>query len=91
MERDAFLDWVGQLPRVLNGPAVVRWNTDKVYLRDLEAGGVPNTPTTYVSPGETWTPPTGGEWVVKPTISAGSQDTANSAIKAKRQRADFSA
>jgi hypothetical protein len=70
-----FLAWARRVPRLLNPAEILRWNTDKVYLRDLEAAGVPITPTTYVSPGETWTPPTDGEWVVKPTISAGSQDT----------------
>ena len=38
--RDEFLAWVGRLPRVLNEPAVVRWNTDKRYLADLAAAGV---------------------------------------------------
>jgi hypothetical protein len=73
--RADFLAWAQSVPRLLNPADILQWNTDKVYLRDLEAAGVPITPTTYVSPGETWTPPTDGEWVVKPTISAGSQDT----------------
>ena len=78
--RDDFLAWARRVPRLLNPADILRWNTDKVYLRDLEAAGVPITPTTYVSPGETWTPPTDGEWVVKPTISAGSQDTGRYAL-----------
>ena len=73
--RDDFLAWAASVPRLLNPADTLRWNTDKIYLRDLEAAGVPITPTTYVSPGETWTPPSDGEWVIKPTISAGSQDT----------------
>jgi hypothetical protein len=78
--RDDFLAWAQRVPRLLNPAGILRWNTDKVYLLDLAAAGVPTTPTTYVSPGETWTPPTDGEWVVKPTISAGSQDTGRYAL-----------
>jgi len=78
--RDDFLAWARSVPRLLNPAGILRWNTDKVYLRDLEAAGVPITPTTYVAPGETWTPRTDGEWVVKPTISAGSQDTGRYAL-----------
>ncbi|MCU7723427.1 hypothetical protein ODJ79_06860 [Actinoplanes sp. KI2] len=78
--RADFLTWAQSVPRLLNPVDILRWNTDKVYLRDLEAAGVPITPTTYVRPGETWTPPTDGEWVVKPTISAGSQDTGRYAL-----------
>jgi hypothetical protein len=73
--RDAFLAWARRVPRLLNPADVLEWNTDKRYLRDLASAGVPVTPTTYVSPGDTWIPPASGEWVVKPTISAGSQDT----------------
>jgi hypothetical protein len=73
--RDAFLAWARSVPRLLNPADILVWNTDKRYLSDLAAAGVPITPTTYVAPGETWTPPFEGEWVVKPTISAGSQDT----------------
>ena len=30
---------------VVNSPAILRWNLDKRYLRDLEAAGVPTVPT----------------------------------------------
>ena len=73
--RDAFLAWAQGVPRLQNPADILLWNTDKRYLSDLAAAGVPVTPTTYVAPGDTWTPPATGEWVVKPTISAGSQDT----------------
>lgn len=73
--RDAFVAWAQRVPRLLNPADVIAWNTDKTYLRDLAAKGLPVTPTSFVPPGETWPPPSGGEWVVKPTISAGSQDT----------------
>ena len=36
---------------VVNPPAVLRWNIDKRYLRDLEEAGVPVVPTLWVEPG----------------------------------------
>jgi hypothetical protein len=77
----AFLDWVHAVPRVANEAAVVAWNTDKVYLRDLEAAGIPIVPTTFVDPAAT-TVLFGGEaagaeeaqeLVVKPSVGAGSR------------------
>jgi O-ureido-D-serine cyclo-ligase len=92
-----FLAWCercGASTRLLNLPAVVRWNTDKHYLRHLHRHGVPVVPTRFVDPGQ-WAPReldaflTGGsascsvgsaeecsEFVVKPTIGAGSRDAA---------------
>ncbi|MET0819550.1 MAG: hypothetical protein ABWY58_01175 [Aeromicrobium sp.] len=73
--RDEFLAWAASVPRVHNTPDVLTWNTDKVYLRQLEAAGVPIIETRWdVSPGDDIGDHT--EWVVKPTISAGSKDTA---------------
>jgi glutathione synthase/RimK-type ligase-like ATP-grasp enzyme len=74
--RDAFLDWAVRLgPRLVNPPVVLAWNTDKRYLHELEAAGLPVVPTTLVEPGAPFTPPA-GEYVAKPTVSAGSRDTA---------------
>jgi glutathione synthase/RimK-type ligase-like ATP-grasp enzyme len=73
--RDRFLAWVEGLRRVLNPPEVVRWNTNKRYLDDLAAAGVPVVPTTFVAPGEPFRPPT-GPFVVKPAVSAGSRRSA---------------
>jgi hypothetical protein len=73
--RDEFVAWAHRVPRLFNPADIVEWNTDKRYLRTLTEAGVPVIPTDYVAPGESWTPPASGEWVVKPTISAGSQDT----------------
>jgi glutathione synthase/RimK-type ligase-like ATP-grasp enzyme len=46
-----FLEWIKSLEkvdvRVWNSPNVIRWNTDKAYLRDLEAKGVPVIPTLW--------------------------------------------
>ena len=74
--RDAFLDWARALgDRLVNPPAVLEWNTDKRYLRELAEAGLPVVPTALVEPGEAFAAPA-GEYVVKPTVSAGSRDTA---------------
>ncbi|WP_246613436.1 ATP-grasp domain-containing protein [Paractinoplanes bogorensis] len=73
--REEFIAWAHRVPRLLNPADVLEWNTDKRYLGELARSGLPVTPTEFVSPSETWTPPRTGEWVVKPTVSAGSQDT----------------
>jgi O-ureido-D-serine cyclo-ligase len=50
-----FLDWCDRCNRhtqLVNPPAMVRWNTDKHYLCDLAAAGVPVVPTRFVEPGD---------------------------------------
>lgn len=74
--RDEFLAWVERLPRVVNPPAVVRWNTDKAYLAELAAAGVPVVPTTFVEPGDALEPPP-RRFVIKPRMSAGGRGTAS--------------
>ncbi|WP_432987483.1 ATP-grasp domain-containing protein [Dactylosporangium sp. CA-233914] len=73
--RAEFVAWARSVPRLANPAEVIAWNTDKVYLRELEAAGVPIVPTTWVEPGDAWAPGDGGEIVVKPAVSAGSIDT----------------
>ncbi|MDC0710452.1 hypothetical protein POL68_18385 [Stigmatella sp. ncwal1] len=56
LRRDAFVDWaarVGRLTRLYNPPEVLRWNTHKAYLRELQAQGIAFTPTVWVPPGGT--------------------------------------
>jgi glutathione synthase/RimK-type ligase-like ATP-grasp enzyme len=74
--RDAFLRWIDALPRVLNSPPVVRWNTDKHYLAELAAAGVAVVPTTFVEPGGSFEPPP-ARFVVKPAVSAGGRRSAS--------------
>jgi len=69
--RDEFVSWAARVPRLLNRADVVRWNTDKRYLADLPHA----VATELVGPGDAWDPPA-AEYVVKPTVSAGSRDTA---------------
>ena len=50
-----FLAWAertAKLTTLVNPPPVIRWNTDKHYLRDLARAGVPTVPTQFVEPGE---------------------------------------
>jgi hypothetical protein len=69
--RDQFVAWARAVPRLLNPAEVISWNTDKRYLAQLPRA----VPTTFVRPGDSWDPPD-GQFVVKPTVSAGSRDTA---------------
>ena len=94
---DEFLDWAGRCAeqtRLLNPPAIVRWNTDKHYLVQLAHAGVPVVPTRFVEPGTdpaveldrflaggsgAFTVGASGafeQFVVKPSIGAGSRDAA---------------
>lgn len=82
-----FLAWAEQVDHVttlLNPLNVVRWNTDKHYLADLAAFGIPTVPTRFVEPDaeplesltcflETFADT--DDFVVKPTVSAGARDT----------------
>jgi glutathione synthase/RimK-type ligase-like ATP-grasp enzyme len=74
--REQFLAWARAVgDRLVNSPAVLEWNTDKRYLRELADAGLPVVPTALVEPGAAFAAPE-GEYVVKPTVSAGSRDTA---------------
>jgi O-ureido-D-serine cyclo-ligase len=94
---DEFLAWAercaGQT-RLVNSPAIVRWNIDKHYLMHIGRAGVPVVPTLFVEPGadaqaELIRFLAGGsgaftvgacgpfaQFVVKPSIGAGSRDAA---------------
>jgi glutathione synthase/RimK-type ligase-like ATP-grasp enzyme len=75
--RDAFLAWGARPRQLMNDVAVIRWNTDKRYLRELAAAGIPVVPTTWIDPetarDEALLPH--GPVVVKPSISAGARNT----------------
>jgi glutathione synthase/RimK-type ligase-like ATP-grasp enzyme len=73
--RAQFLAWAAAVPRLRNPAPVLAWNTDKAHLRDLTAAGLPVVPTVW-DPTDVAALPDAGEWVVKPSISAGSRDTA---------------
>lgn len=75
----AWLDRAGAATRVVNSPAVVRWNLDKRYLSDLAQVGVPVVPTDYATSGReaqrALAAPSHARVVVKPAVSAGARDT----------------
>ncbi len=72
--RDAFLAWAASVPRIVNRPEVLRWSTDKRYLRDLERAGLPVVPTLVVEAGDPLPGALPDEVVVKPAIGVGSVD-----------------
>lgn len=81
-----FLAWaerVSRQTRLLNPLDVIRWNTDKHYLGDLQDAGVPVVPSAFVEPDENALPIIDAllaahlevrDIVVKPAVGAGSRD-----------------
>lgn len=70
---EEFLGWARSVPRLMNSAEVFAWNTDKAYLPDLAAAGVPVVPTIVVE-GEEELPEAIAEFgvaVVKPRVGAG--------------------
>ncbi|MFE0028321.1 RimK family alpha-L-glutamate ligase [Amycolatopsis sp. NPDC059021] len=73
--RDEFLGWCESVPALVNAAPVVRWNTDKSYLAELIGAGLPVVPTELVKPGDEARWP-GSDFVVKPSVGAGSRGAA---------------
>ena len=92
----AWADRTARLTALVNPPPVIRWNTDKHYLRDLARAGVPAVPTQFVEPAERAAEAlqrflreqATAEWVVKPAVGAGSRDAARYARGEERTAAD---
>ncbi len=82
---EAFLAWLARLEalgvRLFNDPALMRWNMDKTYLATLQAAGVPLLPTAFYAKGsqvrlaEVMAQHGWQTAVVKPTVSAGGDNT----------------
>ena len=77
----AWIDRVAPATTLLNPRDVVRWNTDKHYLARLADAGVPTVPSTFIEPGhaapailDAFLERSGDEFVVKPSVGAGSRD-----------------
>ncbi|GIG28384.1 ATP-grasp domain-containing protein [Cellulomonas marina] len=80
-----FAEWIRRVDRtstLLNPAAAVTWNIDKTYLRALEGAGLPIVPTIWLDPERQMDSraihtrfPAFGDFVIKPTVSAGSRDT----------------
>ncbi|GAA2232973.1 hypothetical protein GCM10010401_00920 [Rarobacter faecitabidus] len=80
--RDEFIAWAARVPRLVNAREVLEWNTDKQYLKDLGDRGITTIDTLWLDPAKHLTSqaihtrlPAFGDYVIKPTISAGAQDT----------------
>lgn len=83
--RSEFVAWakrVSRMTRLCNPYPVVRWNSDKHYLAELDAAGVRVVPTQWLEPERHLSGralhtrfPADGDFVIKPAISAGSVDT----------------
>lgn len=85
-DRDKYLAWADSVPRLANTADVLRWNTDKRYLQELAQAGVPVVPTTWLEPGAQIALPGGGEYVIKPAISASARDTGRFDLSDAAQR-----
>ena len=91
LRRAEFLEWASAVPDLHNPAEVVQWNSDKVYLHELEDAGVPVTPTQVVPPGAAPAFPDSGEFVVKPSVGAGSRGAGRFVPTAARQAAEHAA
>lgn len=73
-EFEAWTDSVARVSTLVNPLAVIRWSSDKHYLADLDAAGIPITPSRFVEIGEPPVFPSDESgFVVKPTVGAGSR------------------
>lgn len=70
---EQFLRWIRSVPCLANPADVIEWSSDKTYLADLVGAGVPIVPTAFARPGESPSLPSGVEFVVKPSVGAGSR------------------
>ena len=71
-----FRGWARSVPRLVNRAEVLAWNTDKRYLADVDAAGLPIIPTTFLAPGRRFAGSGDGRpFVVKPNVSGAAKDT----------------
>ena len=95
LRRDEFLEWVRSVPRILNHPDVLDWNSDKHYLQQLQRLGLPVIPTIWLEPGQSLSKhrvhsrfPALDDFVIKPAVSSGLRDIGRySAIDPSARRA----
>ncbi len=90
LHRSQFLAWTRSVPALHNSAAVVEWSSDKVYLQHLADAGVPITPTKVVQPGAPLEVPD-HEFVVKPSVGAGSRGAGRFLPSAAEQAAAHAA
>ncbi len=87
-----FLSWAAateKLTRLHNPVTMLSWNTDKSYLHQLSEAGLPVIETTFLAPGSGLpVAELSHPIVVKPSVSAGGQDTARYESDELRQARD---
>ncbi|WP_334169741.1 hypothetical protein [Timonella senegalensis] len=81
--REEFLEWAKSVPKLENPASALVWNTDKEYLKTMAEKGIPTIRTVWLDPARHFSSqaihtrlPAFGDFVIKPTISAGSQGVA---------------
>ncbi len=93
-----FLRWIqraAKKTRVLNPRRLVRWNADKLYLRDLAGRGIPTVPTLYIEQGrvaslpELLAPTSWTDVVIKPRVGAASFATRRFGPREHREGSRF--
>jgi len=72
-DRSGYLEWARALPKLFNPSSIIEYSTDKHYLDDLKSRGYRIIPTSFCDVGETPEFPD-SNFVVKPTVGAGSMD-----------------
>jgi hypothetical protein len=72
-DRSGYLEWARALPKLFNPYSIIEYSTDKHYLDDLKSRGYRIIPTTFCDVGERPEFPD-SNFVVKPTVGAGSMD-----------------
>lgn len=92
---ESFLRWAHSVPRLLNHPAVVDWNSDKHYLQRMSGHGVPMIPTMWLEPERGFSKhqvhtrfPAHGDFVVKPAVSSGGRGTGRYTATDARSRSE---
>jgi len=82
---DMFYSWLDRLEKLsiplLNPPDVIKWNSDKHYLKEIADTGLPVTPTLYLEKGSHvklegfFNKLNTDKLIIKPCISGGSKNT----------------
>lgn len=82
-KHEEFLAWtraVAGETRLFNPPELVAWNSEKTYLRELTAAGVPTVPTVWSEPGKEFDVEAAlaergwAEAVIKPAVDLGAKN-----------------
>lgn len=79
---ETFFQWAESVPRLLNEPRILRWNSDKHYLIELKERGMPTIKTAWLEPDAKLSKhqvhtrmPAGGDFVVKSALSSNRHTT----------------